>query len=389
MHAMTRWIGLMLIILCSGAAVGQNLDASVNQLALGLADDIRQAGLKHVGVPEFANSSGNLGGDTGAAGHYFAEKVEGRLVKASQGAYEVIERRRLNAVLEEGKVQVSGLTDEQTSQQLLGKIKGLDGLVVGSLTRIGRRLSITGKIVRLPDAGIVGSESVEIPLDPDLLTLFGENVSVPVPGGGERVKPGDMVDAAVRPVRERPVPELDPNCPYGLEVLVDGRAKPLHQKGGSLFIPASKGEVFQIRLSNRSGTSVGVALFIDGLNSIGQKRELPSTARKWVLSPGQTAIVPGWQMDLTHARQFVFVGLEESLAARQRFTDQIGLITAAFYPELSAAEETRGVLGTGEGEQVESRVREVDFRGSDVPAAILTLHYDSSEVVGSYERITK
>jgi hypothetical protein len=171
---------------------------------------------------------------------------------------------------------------------------------------------------------------------------------------------------------------------------VGDQPKPLFEQGGAVFIPASQGEVYQIRLYNRSPQRVAVALYIDGLNTIGMKRELPSAGKKWVLNPNQTATVRGWQVDANKAREFTFVGFTESVAARQRFTDQIGLITAPFYPEAAArprAARTRARIGTGAGQEVASAVKQVVFRSAASPAAILTVHYDAADVVGKYKRI--
>lgn len=374
------WITLFAVLLCCRPADAETLSPALQQLARDLAQVIDAAGLQRVGVPEFAGTGGKL--DTGAAGHYVAERLEEHLTNAPGHRYAVVERRRLNTVLQEARVQASGLTDERSSREIVGKIQGLDALVVGSLARVGRTLHISGKIVRLPEAAVVAAKSAEVRLDADLLTLLGDSLLLPASEGA----------AGVAPVPARPQPQLDPACPYALEVLVNGRPKPLYRRGDDLLVGASRGEVYKLRLINRSRQTVGVALFIDGLSTIGAKREVPSAATKWVVRPGQSVEIPGWQVAKDHAREFVFVGLEESLAARERFTDEVGLITAAFYPEAAAQapapdEERRGGMGTGAGKRIDSGVTEVAFRAAATPAAILSLHYDAAPVVEQLTRV--
>jgi hypothetical protein len=52
------------------------------------------------------------------------------------------------------------------------------------------------------------------------------------------------------------------------------------------------------------------------------------------------------------------VDADQSLAAQQRFPDQIGLITAAFYAPVVDA---RGTLGTGAGAKVKTRVDDASY----------------------------
>ncbi len=376
---------LAVLLLASSWAPGhaENLDTSLGHLAHGLARAIDDAGLQRVGVPEFMNGAGVLGGDTGAAGHYVAEKIEECLTNAPGRRYAVVERRRLNTVLQEAKVQASGLTDEHTTLELVGSIKGLDCLIVGSLTRKGPALGVGAKVVRLPGAEVVIARSTQIPLDPDLLALFGANLVVPAQPGGAPPGRDLLIQAALQPPANALQPQIDPQSPFAVEVIVNGKAKPLYQRAKDLLVGVSRGEVYQVRLTNRGPRKVGVALQIDGLNSIGARRDTASTCRKWVLRPGQILDVPGWQLSAEQARQFVFVATEESLAARQRFTDEVGLITAAFYREAGTqpGDRIRHGLGTGAGARVESRVQEVPFTAASTPDAILTLQYDAAEVV--------
>jgi len=383
------------LMLASNYSYAVGMEDAINVFSHKLAGYIVDNNLKRVGIPEFANSSGDLGGDTGAAGQFMADCIEEQLVKASQGQYTVVERRRLNAVLSEGKVQSSGLTDEKASHYLMGKISNLDCLVVGSLTRTGRTLRLTGKIVRLPDAANVGIESATIELNADLLTLFGENVVLPETENANQLSQEKVVSAGQQLKTLRLKSVIEDANPYTIEVIANGRSKSIYQHKDDLFIPAITGESYAIKLTNRSMHRVAVALFIDGLNTIGQQREVPSTGKKWLLEPNQSVLVSGWQVDEKTCRQFIFVGASKSLAARKFYTEQIGLITAAFYPEMqpdrtapASGEETRG-LGTGEGNDIQQDVQPVEFLTAPNPIAILALHYDAKSIVEKYSRLER
>jgi hypothetical protein len=384
-------LGLLLAV----CAMAEDLDTSLDTLAAGLADSIEKAGLQRIGIPEFTSGGGKLGGNTGAAGQYVAEKLEEFLFNKGDGKFSIVERRKLNTVLQEAKIQASGLTDEKTSQDLLGKIKGLDSLVVGNLTRTGKSLKLSAKVVRLPEADFVGIKSGSADLDSDLVALFGDTV---VLNTGEDSKPpmdSDVVTAVATTSPKTNIATKVAKSPYRIEVLVDGKAKAIHPLGKNLYVAANRDEVFSIKLVNDTDRRVAVALFIDGLNTLGRKRELPSEARKWIVNANSSATIAGWQVDESKAKQLVFVGEEESLAARMHYTDEIGIITASFYPEAVTPEPPAGItkevdggrgLGTGEGEEIESKTTVVEFKSVEVPSAIVTLHYDSAEAVKKLEK---
>ncbi len=389
---MNRILTVSLAIVCLLAAnfvMAEDLDTSLDSLASGLADSIHQAGLQRIGIPEFTSGGGKLGGNTGAAGQYVAEKLEEFLFNRAQGKFSIVERRKLNTVLQEAKIQASGLTDEKTSQDLLGKIQGLDSLVVGNLTRAGKSLKLNAKVVRLPEADFVGIKSGSAELDSDLAALFGETVILDPDDGNRPPDESSVVTAVTSSHSSTSTTTMVSKSKYRIEIVTDGKAKPVYSAGRNLYVPAGRDEVFDIRLINESDRRVAVALFIDGLNTLGRKRELPSQARKWIVDANSNATISGWQIDQDTARKFIFVGADESLAARMQYTDEIGIITASFYPEAvvqtppqAAAELGKGRgLGTGEGEEIESRTTVVQFKSVEVPSAIVTLHYDSVDAI--------
>jgi len=389
MRKLSGWL-LVIVVVWPGPLRGEGLDDSLKHLALGLAQDINKAGLKRVAVPEFANAQGTLGGETGAAGRYVAEKLEEYLVSAPGRTYEVIERRQFSRGIKGIRVSVTEILGKENCSTLMDRFKGLDGLILGRLTRKGTTVSIACKAVHLPDGEIKGTKAIEARLDADLMILFGENVSAVTPQPAGLLTLENVIQTVIKPSPETPVPQLDSGCPFRLEVLVKDQPKPLYQKGRQVFVPVKEGERFQMRLTNLSPHTVAVVLSVDGLNSITQTREVGNRSAKWILKGKTMTIISGWQKDDGTAREFVIVGSDESLAARTRFTDQIGLITAAFYPEKGAKvrpyEGSRGV-GTGEGQVIAAPVKRVDFQHEAVPAAILTLHYDAAAVVEKYERV--
>lgn len=192
---------------------------------------------------------------------------------------------------------------------------------------------------------------------------------------------------------------------FSLEILVGGRPLEEHPARGTTYIEASKGREYSIRLRNRTGERVAVALSVDGLNTIDARTTSASEARKWILEPYGSVVLEGWQTGMTTARRFFFTDEARSYGAWLGNTDNLGTISAAFFrerrpdPPLSilrdqaapaphapagrlekraaASEaESDAYAATGIGREREHRVRVVDFEPEASPRATLTVRYE-------------
>lgn len=206
---------------------------------------------------------------------------------------------------------------------------------------------------------------------------------------------------------------------YSMEILVDGRPLPVHPHDGTAYIEAQKGHDYAIRLTNRTGERVAVALAVDGLNSIDARHTSAREARKWILDPWQTVVIPGWQTSTGTARRFVFTSETKSYGAWLGKTDDLGVVSAAFFrarylpqvfrdeegridapagapePELDrkkcAAESQAGgrptvappsasakdeLAATGIGRQVDHQVTRVEFDEEDAPSSVVSFRYE-------------
>jgi hypothetical protein len=120
---------------------------------------------------------------------------------------------------------------------------------------------------------------------------------------------------------------------FGLDVLVNGSPRPELAARGTVYVEALRGHDYALRLSNRTGTRVAVALSVDGLNTIDAKHTSASDARKWVLAPYETVVIPGWQISNAISRKFVFTGERDSYGAALGKTEDLGVIEAVFFRE--------------------------------------------------------
>jgi hypothetical protein len=156
----------------------------------------------------------------------------------------------------------------------------------------------------------------------------------------------------------------DANFPFPVKIFVGGKERPGRAKGNEWLVPLRRSETFEIDVENRSGQPVCLRLLVDGLNTLpdlpmtkgvatliwGQHVSL-ETARHWVLDPAKRqGPKKNWRIRgfVTETgpngrlRQFVIGSSDQSLAAKRKFTDEIGLITAAFYDPKPPKARSRG-----------------------------------------------
>lgn len=124
-----------------------------------------------------------------------------------------------------------------------------------------------------------------------------------------------------------------------VSVEVDGGATPLYPAVSGparVYFEARAGRTYTVRLANRTGERLGVALVVDGLNAISGQRE-PEGARPgrmYVLGPWEDAEIRGWRTSLEEVRQFTFVDEKASYAARTgNMSGRVGWVEARVFRE--------------------------------------------------------
>jgi len=118
-----------------------------------------------------------------------------------------------------------------------------------------------------------------------------------------------------------------------IEILVDGVPRPEFFARGNIYVEALKGKEYEIRIRNPYPVRVAVALSVDGLNTIDARHTDAGSARKWVLDPYQTITISGWQTSQQEAKRFFFTNESKSYGAWLGQTENLGIISAAFFRE--------------------------------------------------------
>ncbi len=120
---------------------------------------------------------------------------------------------------------------------------------------------------------------------------------------------------------------------YELSVIVDGSPATEYPFRDRTYIEALRGKSFSLRLHNPTGERVAVALSVDGLNVVDARRTTAGAATKWILGPGQTVDIPGWQISGQTSRRFFFTDTARSYAKWIGDSRNVGVIEAVFFRE--------------------------------------------------------
>lgn len=120
---------------------------------------------------------------------------------------------------------------------------------------------------------------------------------------------------------------------FELSVLVDHEPWREYHARGTVYVEALRGRSYALRVTNPFPYRVGVALSVDGLNTIDAKHTTPFKASKWIIDPYESIVISGWQVSDQAARQFFFTGESRSYGAALGKTENLGVIEAVFFRE--------------------------------------------------------
>jgi hypothetical protein len=198
--------------------------------------------------------------------------------------------------------------------------------------------------------------------------------------------------------------------------------RPLIVLQNEMFVPFRRGEVYRIRLRNNDNRYIAVRVLVDGLNTLPQKRHSESatkfaaiaeadtdemrimeetetaprvnleSARYWLLPPGTTNQIPGFLERVGSnavGREFRVTDAPKALAAQKGFTEQIGIITVAYYLTKIANPKTRGTrsLGTEAGESFNTNVKVRNDLEIDQLLGIIQIRYAEENFTGGAELV--
>ena len=100
----------------------------------------------------------------------FTDRVRTALVSYSQ--FEVMEREKFEAIMEEQKIQLSGLCDEDCVVEV-GQIAGVQYMLSGNIRDLGQTIYVSGRIIDVETSKIMASQDLTVKVG-DVQALLNE-----------------------------------------------------------------------------------------------------------------------------------------------------------------------------------------------------------------------
>ena len=149
----------------------------------------------------------DIGGRLKAEGRVVAERLTTKLVRT--GEFEVIERGRLESVLQELNLSASGVIDEKTAIKA-GEILGAGAIVTGTLVRIGGKFEINARAITVAGGKIIAASMAEVSEASLRVASEKDNVTaVQVPPVRQQSSPQRQPLVLDGPLREQLLPDWE------------------------------------------------------------------------------------------------------------------------------------------------------------------------------------
>ena len=141
---------------------------------LDLADQLCKKG-QESGITRVAVVAPNGPGECRSElSNYLADELKGLIGKLN--AFQaVVERRRLEEIVRRRNMELSGRFDRSTVASL-GKLAGLDGLVLGKLTDLGDSLTLSCDLIWVKNGEVAASASTDVEKSPLVDALIGKKL---------------------------------------------------------------------------------------------------------------------------------------------------------------------------------------------------------------------
>jgi hypothetical protein len=115
------------------------------------------------------------------------------------------------------------------------------------------------------------------------------------------------------------------------------------------YLQARPGAPYAIRVTNRSGSRVGVVIAVDGRNIIsGRKSRLRHKEKMYVLEPWQSAVYQGWRTGRDRINEFYFTSDLDSYAGAFEDFSAMGVVAIAAFEDRYQAPPHRYYDGSRE-----------------------------------------
>lgn len=155
----------LLFFALPASTVAQTLDEGLKELSTQIVSEMSMGRKQKIAVVEFSDLDGKIT----EFGKFLSEELITMLFMSRK--FEVVERQLLNKVLEEHRLNVSGLIDATTAKKL-GNVLGVDAICSGTITDLVNSVKINSRLISTETGSIFAVASVGIQKDESIKKLM-------------------------------------------------------------------------------------------------------------------------------------------------------------------------------------------------------------------------
>src|ERR1043166_2853860 len=185
----TYFMRILIVALLSVAAfvsyltAAQCYETELRSVATKLVASLEASGQKSGTVIDFTD----LQGQGTELGRFLAQELSDQLVTMAK-TVSFVDRANLQHLLRENKLSMDGLINPQTSRKL-GNMIGVDTVIFGTVTPIGKTVRLSVRGVAVETGKIVASQSTTLPLTGELAEMNTRSVVNNSPDAGPSSTP--------------------------------------------------------------------------------------------------------------------------------------------------------------------------------------------------------
>lgn len=135
-----------------------NLDDGLKNLSSQIVTEMTGGNKQKIAVIEFSDLDGKIT----ELGKFISEELITRLFISKK--FDVVERQLLNKILQEHKLNLSGLVDETTAKKI-GSVLGVDAICSGTITDLVNSIKINARLISTETGSIFAVASVQMNKD--------------------------------------------------------------------------------------------------------------------------------------------------------------------------------------------------------------------------------
>ncbi|MFH1540974.1 MAG: FlgO family outer membrane protein [Elusimicrobiota bacterium] len=150
----------------------QSFSRVIQGLTKKLNNTIKSDRMTRLAVLIFVPTKNTIEAKNNEFGEYFSESLISAL-SANQQKFKLFERKRLNLILEENRLSLSGLIDENEAKKI-GELAPIDVILSGTYTKLKDYIDINSRLIDVVTGEILLSYLGRIELTADINILFEE-----------------------------------------------------------------------------------------------------------------------------------------------------------------------------------------------------------------------